>query len=74
MSEMQFYVILLINSATLIEGTVSSLIQDEHGNITGVYYKDKQANRTKVCNLYFDSTLRFTHVLNVHVKIFSYKH
>lgn len=41
-------VMTLNHSATLMEGTVTSLVADDNGNIVGVCYKDKKDNSSKV--------------------------
>ena len=36
------------SSVTMVEGTVSSLLEEEDGCVTGVQYKDKETGDTKV--------------------------
>ena len=42
------YFVSFPNRATLIEGAASSLLEDPHGHIVGVLYKDKASGTDKV--------------------------
>ncbi len=54
MEKYRFSLLTVIYRATLIEGTVTSLIEDKEGNIVGVNYKEKNSSKNMVITYYHD--------------------